>query len=302
MTKDEYMLDPKEHGKLGAETKGTSQGVICPKYNVSIGKPCAVCDKVRQLWGVFDNTGDERYKKAAKDMSATCAYFLNVVFPNNPDQVVLLEIGKKAGDQIIEGIKLKGWIDIAHPKAGVGREMLVTKSSDGGYNVYSVSPDLQNADWDVPKKALDSRHNLSNIINILTGEGVETFRVSSLKMDESLRFRILPPVTKNGEKGRALAAVWRHWRNTVAEVNGEVPVVVYGLDDNEQTSEGGEDLLPWEEEKTPETSVQDTRSEENKSEHPPCFAMDVAYDPENEECKTCDSFKKCGRAVLKKAV
>jgi len=291
--KDEYMLDPEEQAQFQNETKGSSSGEVCPKRNPKINGSCAVCEKVSQLWGLFNSNGDKKYEKAAKDLGAKCSNFLNVVFPDNPNKLVLMEIGKKAGDQIYNGIRNTGWTDIVHPKKGIGREMRCTKSSDGGYNVYSMSPELQNADWDVPKEVLDARYNLDNIIEIIEEDKIEVFKISTLKMDESLRFRMLPAWNNDSENRHILAPLWRHWRSSKAEIVGDVEVNVAGAINDEPavTSDNVGDLLPWDEnaEKAEEANGKEA-----------CFGMDSAYDPDNDECKKCKDFKECTRVVIKK--
>ena len=98
--KDPYLIDPQDYVEYeNKKLKNQNLGVFCPKRNFK--EPCKVCDIVQKLF----NTGREEDEEIARQKMAKCNFYLNVVFPEDPAKVQLLEIGKKAGSQIIEGIK-----------------------------------------------------------------------------------------------------------------------------------------------------------------------------------------------------
>ena len=215
---------------------------------------------------------------------AKCNFYLNVVFPEDPAKVQLLEIGKKAGSQIIEGIKQKGWKDIAHPGANKGRLMQITKSKDGDYNQYTATPDLEKADWSVPKEAIDARYDLNNVIDVLKSGEVEIFKISSIKQDETLSFRILPPVPSDEGKSYIMAIVWRHWGGvTEDEILGNVDIDL---------------TLPSAKEDSVE-SMLDFGTEEVKDKKPDCFGLDSCFEEGHPDCISCSEYKACRREVAK---
>jgi len=277
--RDPFLLDEEEAKKQEKEFSGKSEGLICPKRH-NLG-PCAVCDEVRRLW----NTGNKKDEELARQKGAKVNYYLNVVFPDNPDKVVLLEIGKKAGDAIIYGIAHEGWVDIAHPTKGKGREMKITKrKGDGGYNTYSATPDLEKADWSIGKEALENLHNLDNILELVKTE--EIFKVSSIKMDETLRFRICPPWNMEEGNKKIMVPVWRHWGVTQAEIDGTSKM---------DFGEESDDVEPpWEEE--PEKS-EESEPEKKEGKRPACFGDGDCWDENDDECTSCKWFKKCAKVV-----
>lgn len=317
--KDPYMIDTDEQKKTKDEAKMSSSGVFCPKRNKSIGGKCAVCEQVSVLF----NTGDPKDKEVAYQKMAKANWYFNVVFPSEKEKVVLLEMGKKAGDAILDGVIDKGWTDIAHPKATLGREMLITKKNNGNFNYYEVSPNLQNADWDVPKEVLDNIPNLDNIIPMLKENPDNLYKVSSLKQGETLRFRILPPWDNGAGNKRIAAIVFRHWGGvTQEEVDGVVAMDTTLPEDKVPVDKQTEEKPPWESdakketpketpkdasetskeklEPEPEPEPEQEQEQEPKEQDEPCLGNPNLYDPEDEDCQKCRQFKKCGRIIAKK--
>jgi hypothetical protein len=307
--KDPYMIDTDEQKKTKDEAKMSSQGIFCPKRNKSIGGKCAVCEQVSVLF----NTGDPTDKEVAYQKMAKANWYFNVIFPSEPDKVVLLEMGKKAGDAILDGVIDKGWTDIAHPKANFGREMLITKKNNGNFNYYEVSPNLQNADWDVPKEVLGNIPNLDDIIPTLKENPDNLYKVSSLKQGETLRFRILPPWDNGAGNKRIAAITFRHWGGvTQEEVDGIVAMDTSLPDSNKDTDKATEEKPPWEEDSKATEKPENKEAEKPKKEDDvnegssskpdePCLGNADLFDPDDEDCKKCWQFKKCGRLVAKKA-
>jgi hypothetical protein len=294
--KDPYLIDEKALESLeGAAKSSTGGGVFCPRKNPALHGECAVCKVVSQLFN-----GSESDKNIARRIMAKCTWFGNVIFPQNPNKIVLLEMGKKAGDDILYGMKKKeGWGSITNPAKGKGRELTLTKyRGEGGRNAYSVELALDRAEYDVPKPVLDNLYDLDTIIELLKTEDI--FRVSSeLKIDERLTFRLLPPwdATKNWP----LMFVYRHWGVTEEQVRGEKPVELLEVPstfDSEGGSPSTTEAPPWEEEKTrAEEPAVETKSGERK---PPCFGRPVVFEAESEECLSCKFYRACAKEVSSK--
>lgn len=293
---DVWMIDPKEGAEIKKGVKVGSRGLICPKNNKTIKKRCAVCDEVSRLY----NSGDPKNIDIARQKKAKINYFLNIVLPENPNKSIILEIGRNAGNDITAGIE-QGWRDIAHPKAGQGRELLITKKSVDGRNHYSVSPSLEKADWDIPDETLDNLTDLDNIISMIEKDELTSenyMNISSIAMGESLKFRMCPPAKGQSPDSpfKRMAWVWRHWGVTQEEIDGEVEIDFGATDDDSdapwegETTSKGESATTGED--TPTTSEEDGPRER-------CFGDDALFDEEDDECQRCKDFKACKRTILK---
>uniref|UniRef100_A0A6M3LEE4 Uncharacterized protein n=1 Tax=viral metagenome TaxID=1070528 RepID=A0A6M3LEE4_9ZZZZ len=282
MAKDPYELSADEHSKIKDDMKLSSGGVVCPKYMYN--KPCKVCDYIRPLWGKYPKGSKER--NIFSQRAAKASFFANVVFKTKPSVAMILEIGKRVGDRIIDNIndpeKLWGrWI--VHPKAGVGREMTLKKNIKDGYPNYEIDPALDRADWDVPKEALDNVYNLDNILDMIkNGELGDSnhFRVSSLKEGESVNVRFLPPW--EGSKV-ILKPVFRHWGVTQEEVDGTAPFSI-SFDVEDKKDSGG---AVWN-----ETNLSMPKSTGKK-----CFGQAEFFNMKDEECFKCPVSVECSKAV-----
>lgn len=283
--KDPFMLDPEDGAKMEKQVKGKSSGVICRKRH-GLGN-CEYCDFVAKLY----QQGTKEAEDRASKLAAKVRFYLNVVFPDNPDKLVLMEIGKKAGDRIIYKWKKDEWNDIAHPKAGKGRELKITKTKgDMGFNSYDVDPSLNKADWDIPSSVLNNLYDLDNILELLNDESVEIFQISSLKMDESITFRICPYWKwKEEERNlKIMVPVWRHWNTSL-------------LSEDEEDS--GEVSVPWETSDEPDNvpdfpdKPEEDEQPKSSKKKPACFGDEDCYDEDDDQCKECAFFKKCGAAV-----
>jgi len=301
MTKDPYMLDEGVGQSLIDANKLTNKGVVCPKHNLTINKPCAVCVQVKALY----DDGSAEKKDLAGKMSAKPNYYAYVVFPANPDKAVLFEMGKKAGDTIKYGIRMKGWYDIANPKKGVGRELKITKfKGDRGYNAYSVEPSLEKLTYDVGKAALSGRKNFDDILSIV--ETDEIFKVSSLKMDETITVMVLPDLDL--ERKWPVVSVWRHWGVTQDEIEGKIPIQLLSTlsqapPSSQPLPEELTEQLPWDTiEGPPEGGQQEDppiKVEPNPSaaEHEGCYKDKDSFEIDDKEvCQKCADFIECGVA------
>lgn len=305
---DPWMLDSETAKQTKDETTLKTKGEICPRRNHSIGEKCMACLEVS---AVYQSTvdGDPKRKMAGKK-SAKASYFANVVLPGNVDKAIVLEMGKKIGDKVLDQNLKNEWLDIAHPKAGMGRELKITKTKGAGdlYPSYSIDPILEKASWDVPDQVLENLINLDqgNVIEILENETEEIFKVSSLKVDESLTIRLCPPWKEARDRGekRILTPVFRHWNVSREEIeNG-------GIDFGEteiQESEKREDIPAWEGAAELDTGMPEPQSQVEapveqspaKTEREPCFGKSNVFEEDDEECVSCTDFKPCLRAVMK---
>jgi len=301
-TKDPYMLDASVGQSLIDANKIVNKGIICPKHNLMINKPCAVCTQVKAL---YDAETKEKRELAGK-LSAKPNYYAYVVFPSNPDKAVFLKMGKKAGDMIKYGINMKGWLDIVNPKKGVGREIKITKfSGDGQRNAYSVEPSLEKLTYDVGKAALDGRKNFDDRLSLIETE--EIFKITSLKIDETITVMLLPDLDL--ERKWPIASVWEHWGVTQDEIDGKIPVQLLSTLST-QVPPGSQPLpeeliepLPWDAvEGSPERGQQvepPIKVEPNPSaaEHEGCYKDKDSFEIDDKEvCQKCADFIKCGVA------
>lgn len=301
--KDPFMLDPEGAKKTEEETRLPGGGVICPKRNRSIGEKCNVCEVVSRIYNT--SVDGDPIRRIASRKAAKVSYFMNVVFPENQDKSYIMVIGKRVGSRILEKLKAGEWLDIAHPKAGVGREMKLRKYQSEGFNAYELDVVLEKADWDIPDSVLNSLPNLDqdNLIKILEEDSEAIFRVSdneNMKIDETIRFRICPPWKEARDRGESkiMTPVYFHWGGvSEEEVRGEVEVNL-NLPEYKEEAPKTEEVPPWEE--SPNLTTTSSPAHTKGREHEPCFGMENVYDAEDEECQKCPDFKPCGRVVLRK--
>jgi len=307
--KDPWMLDPNQAKKTKEETAFKSKGEICPKRNLSMGERCKACEEVS---AVYQSTVDgDPKREAASRKSAKASYFANVVFPAKKDKSVIIEMGKKIGDKLLDQIEQGEWLDIAHPKEGLGRELKIKKSKgDGNFPSYDIQPILEKADWGISDQIIENLPNLDqgNLIDILENEKEEIFKVSSLKTDESIVIRICPPWAEAMQRGelRILTPVFRHWGGVTKEEieNGGIEFTVVSKEKAGESTdvpwEGKQELQTGSEKETPQESL-DTPPEKAaaSTDREPCFGKANVYESDDDECISCKDYKGCGRAVAK---
>jgi len=304
MSKDPYMLDEKEARKQEEETKNAVIGLICPKKLDKKNK-CAVCDYIQSLYDKSPQKGDPVLSWIS-DKKAKANYFMNVVLPANPDTSLVLEIGSNAGSEITKGIHSKGWVDIAHPHANLGREMLITKSKgDSGYNEYSPSPNLKNADWAIPDSTLKNMINLDTLVDMIKNNELNAenhMRVSSLKMDETLRFRMCPPHADQENQLRPMSIIWRHWGVSQDQIDG-LEAISYkdqNIDSLDDVDDSGMDSLWDSKDDREKVETEETKIvPEKKVKLPSCFGKVKYFDPTDKDCEECDHLKSCEKEVNK---
>ena len=284
-----WELDKEEINKQKEENKSGSSGILCPKMNVSMTGECHACKKVQELY----RTKDPIDKKIAGEKKAKCNWYMAVVFPENKEKLVILQVGKKVGDEILDGADSGDWNDIVNPLAGKGREMTIKKSRDGGFNQYKANPKLQNADWDVPQSVLDSIPNLvDNAISIVEGlEENDLHKITTLKDGESITFRILP-WSKDASRKRFIVPIWRHWGYVTQEmIDGTVPMDLTLYEDRKPQSEEKGSPAPWD----------DSPAVEQSSKVPSCFEKATFFDKTDKICRACSAFVNCGEGIKKAA-
>lgn len=293
---DMYNIDSEEIARWQKENKPITEGVYCPKRNKEISKPCKACDRVQSLF----SSGDKEDRKIALDKMAKSNYYANVVLPENPNVRIVLEIPKKCGDGILNGIRVKGWNDIANPFAGRGRLMLLTKTKgDLGFNQYSADPILTTVDWDVPQEILDNIPNIiDNPIEVIEAAGDSLLKASSLKVDEKIKFRLLP-WSKDASRHTVLGVIYKHWGVSQDEVDGIVEMDLTTTEERikkAEESKGEQSLLDKEPVKQSEPEPKEPiKSEPTKL---ACFGKDNFYDSDDKDCQKCASFKSCGKVVI----
>jgi hypothetical protein len=305
--RDPWELDQDAANSMKKMTKsGGSGGAFCPKRNTSIGKQCKACEALQALWEYPDGS---RERKIASTKSAKVSYFMNVVLASDKTKSIVLEIGKKAGDYIINSIydPDKNWKMVAHPLENKGFEVKIKKfKGERDFNAYDVFRG-DTCDWGIPESVLESLTNLDqeNVINMLLNgtlvEGDNFIRSSSLKLDETLAFRICPPWNYKQGGTAILTPVFRHWGGvTQAEIEGLTPVNIssedeVGATEEPKKSEPSMDV-PWSTDKK-----EDTKQEVGSKST--CFGVIepmVFFDSDDPDCKECKSFEECGREVTRK--
>lgn len=304
MNKDPWAISDEDANAMKNQTKGgAGTGVFCPKRNISIGSPCRVCDALQPLWD-FPKGSKER--DTASNKSAKVSYFLNIVLSSNKEKSLVLELGKKAGDYILNSIydPDMNWKMVAHPLSGKGFDVKIKKQKgDLGFNAYNTFKG-EVCDWDVPKSVLDNLTDISQakVIEMLTNgtlvEGENFFRITSLKLDETLTFRICPPWDHKTGGKFIITPVFRHWKGvTQAEVDGTVSVNLSAVETEVEDSGTEKQTadVPWKDDAV-ETKSTTTRKA--------CFgAIDPAvfYDSDDDDCKSCGSavMELCSKEVAK---
>jgi hypothetical protein len=309
---DPFMITEEDVADAKSAVSAGSSGILCPKRNKDIGNKCSVCDYIQtQIYSKkFDK--DHAAMTWARQKKAKLTWFLNVVLPENPDKSVFLELGDKAGNQIIEGVDKKGWTDIVHPHKGVGRELLCSKTKNAGesWPTYTVSPVLKNADWEIPEKVWKNVPNLRDMLQILDTEELTEdnyMHIRSLKEGETLTFRVCPPRDAEvGKKKWFIAPVFRHWGVTEEQITGEETLNWKEDSDDEDKevvdpSEGKLDLSFTDTGKKDKSEVKPEKEEKPKEAKTkkPCFGKSNFFEEDDvENCKPCPDYKACAKACM----
>ena len=297
--KDPYMINQDDGNEIAKGMKVSVGGKLCPKLNkdiLGVEKPCKVCDAIRPLWG-YPKGSKER--EIANNKKAKVNFYFAICFKDQPNKAFILETGKNAGNDLIDAFKKGSWLDVAHPKAGLGRDLTITKEVKDGYNNYKLFPVLDKADWSVPDDVLKNIPNLDKIVDWVQDGSLSTmdtyYNVSKMKVGETITFRLLPSNPEAKVFTKRMAYLWRHWGVTEAEINGDVPLNM-SLSD-EAPSAPAPQSAPWEE------SVAKAGKEAAASPEvtEPCFGNPNCFNETDDDCKKCRLFKKCMKVITSKA-
>ena len=300
MSNDPYEINVQKNRQFKEEVAGKKESHFCPKRNKTLEGDCKVCELVQQL---FKNDTKEDKDRAYELMASTSVHFC-FVFPHDKETLHLMIAGKKVGNQIIDGVNNFGWTDIANPKKGQGREMMIAKGNDGKNNTYTAARCDAKADWAIPKKVLDNLPDLQNdIINVLRDPekyNVKLYNIASIKMDETVTFRICPP-KELGDM--PWVASFKHWGVSKSQIEGTQPLNVSDEEKEESVTNaidkafGSEKELPFETETSDDSEPEKAASKEQVD--PPCFGKDITFEAEDPECMSCPAFKRCAKTVMK---
>lgn len=279
MTKDPYQLNPDAVNELYEKTQGKMRGIPCPKKHENAY--CGACEHVQALFA----SGDEDDKERAYEIMHKTKFYVCAVKPSEPDNLLLVELGKKVGNQIIEKVRIKdprlGWHDICNPKSGLGRCITITKGKDGKYNTYSASIMPDKADFDIPEAVLARLPDLADIIDILDTESDdwEFFDIADMKDNDILELRLCPDKV-GAERNHKffINAVWRHWGVSEDDVRNGMTEPV--------------------EKDTPEPTVQTPVAESTSTDLKNCFGQSLMFDASDAECRSCAQIKACQRKII----
>ena len=230
-------------------------GIWCPWRNDK--KPCEVCRDVRKLWNMHNETKLEKskYSERAKKYNASASVFMNVVFPDNPSEVRILQCGIKMLQALVNGMKYQDWGVVWHPAKGM--TIGVIKSSDSGYNTYTPSPDIKKGVRTIEDMGvLDKLHNLDLIDDLM--DTVDVFNINTIDKNRKFSFDILPG-WKEAERGTFYKIVYYHYNITPEAITDGIP-----------------DLYGQEEEKVP-TDFPSTTTEKTEVEEPKVVEETVVY-------------------------
>ena len=307
---DPWMINADEQQTLKKSLKGASSGIMCPKRNRTIGGECKGCDYIQTQVYMKNYPDQHPARRWAYQRKAKCTMFANIVFEADPTTVLILEIGTKLGNDILDGVDSKGWNDIAHPLAGKGRNMIVSKTKEQGkdYPSYSISPELTNCDWEIPASVLKNLPDLDNIIPMIEEDKLDDsnyMNIKSLKVGETIKFRICPPWRKANDKW-LMYPVWRHWGLTLNQIQGTESI---SWEEDMSTVDKPKDVLDTsteEEAQVPETPDEEQQVDEaplkkKKVKKPVCFGEDEYYEEGESTCTSCDWYKQCGKTIAKAA-
>lgn len=297
---DDSILD-----EINKENKAPSMGVVCLKRNASIGHPCKGCEYIQTQ--IYAKNYPEKHpaRNWASEKKAKASVYFNVVDPSVPTVPILLRVGSDVGSTIMQGLK-EDWKPCLDPRAGSGREIKFRKfKGEGGFNKYSAMPMFEETTYEIPKNTYENLHNLDqdSLIKMLqTGAWPESFfDISSLKMDETKRFRLCPPWTTGNlgkDNRRPLSYVWRHWGLTESQVKGDEPI--NWRDSVADKKEEIKETLPWADEPRPDVSMKNILEEKSAGDPTDrqCYGRAEFFDIDDLTCMKCDYFKPCGKKAV----
>ena len=269
-------------------------GVYCPRRNDKGN--CAVCRDVAKLWQLHNDTGtaQSKFSEKARRYGVSAQVYMNVVFPDDPSSVKILQCGTKMASEIVNGMRFMGWRNITNPTDGC--TMIVHKSqSNDGYNVYSPSPDMETKGRKLEDMSvLDRLYNLDNIEE-LREQGADIYDIKS--MDKVIRFDILPgwnPKTP----GVFIKKVFYHFNIDPSAIETGIDDPVLNGSDNSTEDGGviggstGDDApMEWDSNPSPDPAIATKQEEEQivySLDNPPgCFGG-MFFDENDKDADGCN--------------
>jgi len=298
-----YEFDQKEADKLENQVQGREfSGVYCPNRNDH--KACAVCRDVKVLWEAHNQTGldKSKFRDKAKKYQATAAVFMNVVFPENPSEVKILQCGIKVAQSLVNGIKYMKWGSIYHPQKGF--TMTINKSTKDGYNTYTPSPNVEKGKRELADlSVLERMYNLDKIEEIR--QGADIFNVSSMEVNKSIDVDILPG-WDSGNPHQFFKIVYYHFKVGPEAIKEGIPKEGALPTDDDEGPWGGENKK----ESPFDTDMPATKQEKpkeikkliyNRENAPQCFG--TLFDEADDGCNAieCSQIREaCKEELMKK--
>jgi len=293
---DPWDIDPKETEKKRKEYTGGSKGIPCPKRNLIGDKTCKVCDQMKLWW---DKPAGSPERETYQKKKVSFSFFMNVVFEHDKTKSVILEVGKNAGDVIISSIQdsVKNWRAIAHPKAGKGLITCIKKFKKDGNNSYDVYVKTDRPDWDVPDDVIANLPSLEreDIIRMIDNDELTDsnyMKISSLKMDETLPFRICPHWDEERRSTPPLEFLARHWWTTEDEITGKAAITAIS-DSIEPESKSAFN------EKSEAPSGNKESNKKLEPQQMKCFGDKTFFSVDDDDCKECVNFDPCKTEIKK---
>lgn len=293
-----WEVDVTEIDKQISENKASSGGVICPQRNATIRQKCGVCQYI--LTQVYSKKYPENHPASnwAREKKAKSSIFFNAVLDSDRTKAIILRLGSGAGQDIINGIKNEGWVDLLNPKNGKGRLLKISKvkNKSDKYPKYTVTPQLEKADWEMGENIWKNLPNLDqeNLINMIENNGFTDdnyFDISSLNIGDSLVVRLCPPwgTGSQGESNRRFCEfVWRHWGVSKDQVDGKESLNWREQEQKEENKDQPTEAPPWEDKTDSSTSTSQRRQ---------CFGDVKYYEESDKACIKCPDYVECGNTV-----
>lgn len=186
---EQEMLDRYQRSIQGTTEGPKASMLICPQY---YNKPCALCDLTYQFFKTFRDKNHPR-RDQARNLNRKFQYYMNVVLPPNPSEVVLFNCGKALFDIlwgyfIDEKSEYKGYTDPT-----TGRNLFIIKAVPGGntrQTKYGIEMRIQPTPLPDPG-VLSGLYNLDKVVEVLELQQAKILYQTQLSEGRT-EIRILP--------------------------------------------------------------------------------------------------------------